>query len=78
MSFNESMCTTFNTNNTCTIISCGNYYLLYFFNKLISLIYLFLYINYLSEPKLSLAKCRKNVENFIEACRQLGLNEVII
>jgi hypothetical protein len=27
-------------------------------------------------PKLSLAKCRKNVENFIDACRRLGLAEV--
>lgn len=26
-------------------------------------------------PKLSLAKCRKNVENFIDACRRLGLQE---
>jgi uncharacterized protein YaaW (UPF0174 family) len=26
-------------------------------------------------PKLSLAKCRKNVENFIDACRRLGLQD---
>ena len=31
----------------------------------------------LAAPKLSLAKCRKNVENFIDACRRLGLPEVI-
>jgi hypothetical protein len=30
----------------------------------------------LAVPKLSLAKCRKNVENFIDACRRLGLPEV--
>jgi len=30
----------------------------------------------LAVPKLSLAKCRKNVENFIDACRRLGLAEV--
>lgn len=30
------------------------------------------------KPKLSLAKCRKNVENFIDACRRIGLPEVII
>jgi len=29
----------------------------------------------LAVPKLSLAKCRKNVENFIDACRRLGLAE---
>ncbi|XP_072914544.1 leucine-rich repeat and calponin homology domain-containing protein 2-like isoform X3 [Hemitrygon akajei] len=28
-------------------------------------------------PKLSMAKCRRNVENFLEACRKLGVPEVI-
>uniref|UniRef100_A0A8D2E9K0 Leucine rich repeats and calponin homology domain containing 1 n=1 Tax=Theropithecus gelada TaxID=9565 RepID=A0A8D2E9K0_THEGE len=27
-------------------------------------------------PKLSMAKCRRNVENFLEACRKLGVPEV--
>lgn len=26
-------------------------------------------------PKLSMAKCRRNVENFLEACRKLGVPE---
>uniref|UniRef100_A0A8C4RYD1 Calponin-homology (CH) domain-containing protein n=1 Tax=Erpetoichthys calabaricus TaxID=27687 RepID=A0A8C4RYD1_ERPCA len=28
-------------------------------------------------PKLSMAKCRRNVENFLEACRKMGVPEVI-
>lgn len=28
-------------------------------------------------PKLSMAKCRRNVENFLDACRKLGIPEVI-
>ena len=28
------------------------------------------------QPKLSLAKCRRNVENFIEASRRIGVPEV--
>lgn len=28
------------------------------------------------QPKLTLAKCRKNVENFLEACRKLGVHRV--
>lgn len=27
-------------------------------------------------PKLTVAKCRRNVENFIEACRKIGVPEV--
>lgn len=27
-------------------------------------------------PKLSIAKCRKNVENFIESCQRLGIDEI--
>lgn len=27
-------------------------------------------------PKLTVAKCRRNVENFIEACRRIGVSEV--
>ncbi|KAH7966387.1 hypothetical protein HPB49_015913 [Dermacentor silvarum] len=29
----------------------------------------------LEDPKLTLAKCRRNVENFLNACRQLGVPE---
>lgn len=29
------------------------------------------------QPKLSMAKCRRNVENFLEACRKMGVPEVI-
>jgi len=28
------------------------------------------------QPKLSMAKCRRNVENFLDACRKIGLPEV--
>lgn len=28
------------------------------------------------QPKLGMAKCRRNVENFLEACRQIGVPEV--
>lgn len=28
------------------------------------------------QPKLGMAKCRRNVENFLEACRKLGVPEV--
>lgn len=38
-------------------------------------IFFYLFVYY-EKPKLSLAKCRKNVENFIEACRRIGLDEV--
>ncbi|MGH0143095.1 UNVERIFIED_CONTAM: hypothetical protein FKN15_029786 [Acipenser sinensis] len=31
----------------------------------------------LREPKLSMAKCRRNVENFLDACRKMGVPEVI-
>ncbi|CDR00084.1 unnamed protein product [Oncorhynchus mykiss] len=27
-------------------------------------------------PKLSMAKCRRNVENFLDACRKMGVPEV--
>jgi sirohydrochlorin ferrochelatase len=27
-------------------------------------------------PKLTVARCRRNVENFIEACRRIGVTEV--
>ena len=30
------------------------------------------------QPKLSLAKCRRNVENFLEACKQIGVKDVSI
>ncbi|ELW72204.1 Leucine-rich repeat and calponin homology domain-containing protein 1 [Tupaia chinensis] len=32
-------------------------------------------VEQLREPKLSMAKCRRNVENFLEACRKLGVPE---
>ncbi|TNN74084.1 Leucine-rich repeat and calponin y domain-containing protein 1 [Liparis tanakae] len=28
-------------------------------------------------PKLSMAKCRRNVENFLDACRKIGLSETV-
>lgn len=28
------------------------------------------------QPKLSMAKCRRNVENFLDACRKIGVAEV--
>lgn len=30
------------------------------------------------QPKLSMAKCRRNVENFLDACRKMGVPEVNI
>jgi hypothetical protein len=27
-------------------------------------------------PKLTMARCRRNVDNFIEACRKIGVDEV--
>ncbi|KTG33336.1 hypothetical protein cypCar_00015287 [Cyprinus carpio] len=32
-------------------------------------------IEQLREPKLSMAKCRRNVENFLDACREMGVPE---
>ncbi|KAJ7401780.1 Leucine-rich repeat and calponin like proteiny domain-containing protein 1 [Pitangus sulphuratus] len=32
-------------------------------------------VEQLREPKLSMAKCRRNVENFLDACRKLGIPE---
>lgn len=29
-----------------------------------------------SQPKLTMAKCRRNVENFLEACRRIGVPQV--
>ena len=31
---------------------------------------------FLSQPKLSAAKCRRNVDNFLAACRKIGVREV--
>jgi hypothetical protein len=28
-------------------------------------------------PKLTMARCRRNVDNFLEACRKIGVDEVI-
>lgn len=28
------------------------------------------------QPKLPMARCRKNVDNFLEACRKIGVEEV--
>lgn len=41
-----------------------------FFLRLIHL------LSFSLQPKLSLAKCRRNVENFIEASRRIGVPEV--
>lgn len=30
------------------------------------------------QPKLSMAKCRRNVENFLDACKKMGVPQVII
>lgn len=30
----------------------------------------------LLQPKLTMAKCRKNVENFLDACRKIGVGKV--
>uniref|UniRef100_A0A8C0FWY6 Calponin-homology (CH) domain-containing protein n=1 Tax=Chelonoidis abingdonii TaxID=106734 RepID=A0A8C0FWY6_CHEAB len=37
----------------------------------VTLIYGLLFL----QPKLSMAKCRRNVENFLDACRKLGIPE---
>lgn len=31
---------------------------------------------FLSQPKLTMARCRRNVDNFLEACRKIGVEEV--
>ena len=31
---------------------------------------------FFSQPKLSAAKCRRNVDNFLAACRKIGVREV--
>lgn len=31
-----------------------------------------------SQPKLSMAKCRRNVENFLDACKKLGVSQVTL
>lgn len=31
---------------------------------------------FIFQPKLSMARCRRNVDNFIEACRKIGVEEV--
>ena len=38
----------------------------------VSIFYLFL------QPKLNTAKCRRNVENFLLACRKIGVREVSV
>lgn len=30
------------------------------------------------QPKLTMAKCRRNVENFLEACRRIGVPQVTL
>ncbi|KAG8136337.1 hypothetical protein E2320_009289 [Naja naja] len=35
-----------------------------------------LVIEQLRKPKLTMAKCRRNVENFLEACRKIGVPQV--
>lgn len=31
---------------------------------------------FLYQPKLTMARCRRNVDNFLEACRKIGVEEV--
>lgn len=31
---------------------------------------------FISQPKLTMARCRRNVDNFLEACRKIGVDEV--
>lgn len=40
--------------------------------KMFLLLSLYLYF----QPKLTMARCRRNVDNFIEACRKIGVDEV--
>lgn len=35
-----------------------------------------LLLPFLLQPKLTMAKCRRNVENFLEACRKIGVPQV--
>lgn len=33
-------------------------------------------VTFLLQPKLTMARCRRNVDNFLEACRKIGVDEV--
>lgn len=35
-------------------------------------------LNFMLQPKLTMARCRRNVDNFLEACRRIGVEEVSI
>lgn len=35
-----------------------------------------LIIKFSLQPKLTMARCRRNVDNFLEACRKIGVDEV--
>ena len=34
------------------------------------------FFSFLHQPKLTMARCRRNVDNFLEACRKIGVEEV--
>ena len=36
----------------------------------------FCIFSFLHQPKLTMARCRRNVDNFLEACRKIGVEEV--
>ena len=36
----------------------------------------FTFVFFSLQPKLTMAKCRKNVENFLDACRKIGVGKV--
>lgn len=40
------------------------------------LIFVTMFCFILLQPKLTMAKCRKNVENFLDACRKIGVGKV--
>jgi Calponin homology (CH) domain len=39
--------------------------------------FLKLFVFFIFKPKLTMARCRRNVDNFLEACRKIGVDEVI-
>ena len=42
----------------------------------VSLLLFLRFLTFFSQPKLSAAKCRRNVDNFLAACRKIGVREV--
>ena len=43
---------------------------------LLSFFFFLRFLTFFSQPKLSAAKCRRNVDNFLAACRKIGVREV--